>query len=177
MSQDDNTSQDQRNPAEQAAQNLANLLGRSVAGFIPSSNDDGESLPPLDLDIELFRRRNVSLASVVVMAGLLRSKETRRQAILRHITPEYFGEKSFDRFLFERIATRLHQHEDISLSEIETSVTEFGPTVYGEPSDERSLVGYRFTVTQILSLAPSPRQIDQAIELRKIWARKKGIIE
>ncbi len=177
MSKDNNKANEGKQAAEQAAQHLANLLGRSVAGYTPSSNAGDELPPQIDLNTELFKRRNVSIASLVVIAGLLRANRLHREAILQSAKPEFFWEKSFDRFLYERIRAALREHNDISMSDLEACIQEYEPAVYGQPANEHSLQGHRSTLVQILKFQPTPAQIERAIELRRIWAKGKGLID
>jgi hypothetical protein len=139
--------------AEQVAQHLANLVGRSVAGFTPKTSSGNE--PDLDLDEELFVRRNVGVASLVILSTLLHEDKGQQQNVLRQIKPEYLGEKSFDHFLFKRISDHLTTGENFSASDVEASIQEYGPAIWNEPSSERSLQGYRFTWKQLLRLRPT----------------------
>lgn len=161
--------------AEQAAEHLANLVRRGVAGFIPKTATGRE--PNFDLDEELFRRRNVALASLVILSALLHGDKDQQQNVLHTVKPEYLGERSFDHFLFERISDHVVTGVSFSASDVEASIQEYGPVIWSEPSSEQSLQGHRLTWAQLLSLRPTPRQVERAIELRQMWARNQGLLK
>ena len=122
------------NPAESAARHLANLLGTSVSGFVPDPPYDH-----VDLDIELSRR-NVSIASLVVISGLVNGNEELQKKVGNTIRPDHFREKSFEKYLFAIISNQLSDTGRVSIQEIERLIPDFRPSVNGELSDKRSLL-------------------------------------
>jgi hypothetical protein len=163
-----------KSAADSAAQHLANLTGRSVAGLTPKSQTGG--VPTLDLSEELFRRRNVAVASLVILAALLHGNAEQQNGILQRVKPASLGEKSFDHFLFEKMADTLSAGKLLVAADMAASIEAYGPTVWGEPSNARSLQGARFTWKQVLELRPTPVQVERAIELREMWARAKELL-
>ena len=162
-------------PAESSAQHLANLMGTSVAGFVPVSTS-GASLPVLDLDVELFKRNNVAIASLVILSSLVKGDQEQREECLRRTRVEYFNEKSLDRFLFETIVEYHRATGQVPVQDVRARILEYGPQVWGEASDERELTGHYFMWAQIVSFSPTTAQVERAIELRKMWAARNGLI-
>ncbi|MDR3573710.1 MAG: hypothetical protein P4L50_07605 [Anaerolineaceae bacterium] len=132
-------------------------------------------LPKVNLDIELFRRNNVSIASLVVLSGLLNEDHQHQQRYLSILTPDHFDPKSFERYLFEKIAAYLRARKNVPVSELEKWVTEYHLEIWGEsPPNERMFFGNNWNLRLMLSFDPTEEQIDQAIELRNM---KKEHIE
>jgi hypothetical protein len=161
--------------AEMATQHLADLLGTAVAGFLPSQAD--RLLKEIDLEVELFRRRNVGLASLALLAALVKSKGPDRERLIRYLRLEHFTKKSIEQFLFSCIVNATTNQQEITAEVLTSFVQEFEPTVWGEPPTERSLRGYYFKVAQILAIDPSDAQIEQAVALRQDWATRRGYVD
>jgi len=155
--------------AEGAARHLANLLGREVAGFTPVTRSGGE--PELNLDVELARQ-NIGVGRLTILAALLAAEAPERSQLLSTVRPDLFRDKSFDQFLFSRIAAAHGRGETLSPPELEACAQEFGGAVWDEPSDQRSLQGYRFTVRQLLRLKPTPSQVERSIRLLQTRASR-----
>lgn len=131
-------------------------------------SDLDSRLQTLDLEMELFRRQNVWIASFVILAGLLKEDQKQQLNYLDMITPDYFDLKSLSRYLFEKIVSYIKRNETIPVSEIENWIPEYAIQVWGEsPVDERMLFANQFTLRQILSFNPTEKQVFRAIELRK----------
>ena len=162
------------NAAEKAAQHLADLLGTPVAGFLPSQAD--QFLSQIDLDLELFRRRNVGLAALVLLAMLVKNDGQSRARLIADLRPEYFTQRSVEHFLFVRIMEALSKQQEITAETLAAFVRDYGPTVWLEPPSERSLAGHYFKVAQILSIKASDAQIEQALVLRRDWAERRGYV-
>jgi hypothetical protein len=125
-------------------------------------------LRTLDLEIELFRRKNVWIASFVILAGLLKADQQLQQKYFEMLTPSYFDPKSLSRFLYAKIAVNLRGNETIRDSELENWIPEYAVEVWGEsPIDERMLFANQLTLRQILSFNPSKKQVIQAMKLRR----------
>jgi hypothetical protein len=132
-------------------------------------------LPKLDLDIELFRRRNVWIASFVILAGLLKADIKQREKYLVILTPSYFDPKSLPRYLFEKIISYLKENDIVPVSELEKWVPEYAVEIWSEsPPNERMLFSNQLTVRQILNFDPTEDQFFRAIELRKEKMEKYG---
>jgi hypothetical protein len=131
-------------------------------------------LPKLDLDIELFIRQNVWIASFVILSSLLKSKYQQRQNLLVALTPRHFDPKSLARFLFEKIVAYQGENDAIPISELEKWIPEYGIDVWGSPLSERMLFAYQLRLRQILNFDPSEKQVNRAIELRKQKMDKYG---
>jgi hypothetical protein len=173
--------EEKRVPHE-AAQHLANLLGTSVAGHLPESIGDvtyssllsfGKLLPNLNLDVELFRNNNVGLAALVVLAALIMDEKSQRDHIVQSIGSEHFWPKSFELHLFQRLLSYFAEHNDITSFDFSKMISDYGLEVWGEPSNEQSLLGKYFKLAQIINLAPTATQVERAIELRRIWLNTK----
>jgi len=130
---------------------------------------------PLDLDIELFRRRNVWIARYVILAGLLKGDGRQRQAYTDILTPKYFDPKSLSQYLFEKITRYLRESENVPVSELEGWVFDYFIDVWNEkPPKERMLYSSQKTLRLILSFAPTEEQVNRAIELRKCEMERRG---
>lgn len=138
-------------------------------------SDLDDRLPKLDLEVELFRRRNVWIASFVILAGLLKGDKQQRQGYSKILTPGHFDPKSLSKYLFEKIIKYLDKNENVPISELEVWIPEYAIEVWGEtPPDERMLYSNQLTLRQILSFNPTEEQINRAIELRKEKMKKYG---
>jgi hypothetical protein len=165
------TKQDHEDYVASSARHLANLIGTQVAGYLPDYAKDG--LPPkLDLDVELFRK-NVSIASLVILSALVKDKG--RNWIIQIVKPGHFT--LFPRYLFEVMLEQLSEEGEIIASKVKDRIPDYGPKYHGEPLGEHSLRGYNFTWAQILDLDPTSAQVDKAIELQLMWAKKEGLID
>lgn len=162
------------NPADSSAQHLANLLGTSVAGFIPETK--AGKLPRLNLSTELFFRHNLAIAQLVILSGLIKGDSKQREMICRTIKPEFLGNKTFPNYLFSLAVKLMEETQDISIEVLSSNIPDFGPRIWGEPLDRRSLKGHYFQWSQILDFEPTPGQVEQAIKLCLEQA-KKGLLE
>ena len=132
-----------------------------------------ESLP--DLDIELFRRQNVWVASSVVISGLLKANPQQRKNFLMNLTPQHFNPQSLCQYLFERIVSFLEDNETIPISELEKWIPEYHLEVWNEsPPHERMLFAHNFNLRRIINFNPTEEQVNRAIELRKMTMEKKS---
>lgn len=130
-------------------------------------------LPILDLDIELFKRQNVSIASRVIISGLLKSTREQRDIYIAILNPLYFDQKSLLLFLFNKIINYLRENEIIPIEEMEKWIPEYSTQVWGEVSRGRVLIGEYFTLRQILTFEPTDAQVMRAIELRRLVMERK----
>jgi hypothetical protein len=149
-----------KSPQDSAAQHLANLVGTSVAGFVPEVPNDR-----VDLDMELFTRNNSAIASLVIIAGLLKGNPSQQALIRNSIEPLHLGAKSLENYLFTIVAEELRNNQVVSPEAIKQRIPEYGTVVYGEPTDYRSLQGYLFKWSQIISFEPTDKQILTAIQI------------
>ena len=157
------------NSADSSAQHLANLLGTSVAGLVPQPPND-----KVDLDSELARR-NVAVAYLIVLSALVKGRPDQRDKILTTIQPAQLQERSFENYLFVFIRDRLGELGEIPMPRIEEIITSYETVVWGEPLDERSLRGYSFKWSQIMSFDPNDSQLNRAIELiQETSKRERG---
>jgi hypothetical protein len=148
-----------RKPEDSAAQHLANLIGTSVAGFIPES-----PFNKVDLDFELFTRNNTAIASLVIISGLIKGDPTQREAILRSIKPDHLGNRSLESYLFRLISDELSDKGNVSLDAIEKSIPQHSQVDYGEPPNEKMLQGDYYKWNQILNFELTDAHISKAID-------------
>jgi hypothetical protein len=160
-----------KNPADSAAQHLANLIGTSVTGFVPQPPND-----KVDLNTELFLRSNVAMASLAIISALIKGHQNQRELILKSVKPEYMGKKSFENYLFGFLSSELKEKGDISIPAIEKKIPEYSMVVYGEPTNEKTLEGDFFKWSQVLNFEPTDTQTTKAIEILHNWARKEGLL-
>ena len=164
-----------KNPADSLAQHLANLIGTSVAGFVPEASDG--SAHEIDLNTELFRNNNMAIARLVVVSGLVQGDSAAKTRILKMIKPDYLGEKSFSAYLFSYAAELLGEAGKISIEKVEASISDYGPKVFGKPLDKNFVMGVHYKWSQIMNFHPTAKQLDRSIHLCRIDAREKGLIE
>ena len=137
-------------------------------------SDLDDRLPKIDLQVDLFRRRNVWIASFVILAGLLKGDKEQRQRFLSILTPHHFDPKSLARYLFERLSEYLQEHEQVPEAELEKWIPHYEIKVWGSPSSERMFFSDHLKLRQILSFNPTEEQVNRAIELRKEKMEKYG---
>lgn len=157
-----------KNPVESTVQHLANLMGTSVANFIPEPPND-----KIDLETELFIRNNVAIASLVIIAGLIKGNSNQRMLILSSIEPDQLGKKSFENYLFTIITEKLRKNQEVASKTIKQRIPEYSQVIYGEPETRGSLEGNYFKWSQIQSFEPTDAQIARSIEQRQNWAKKR----
>lgn len=132
-------------------------------------------LPILDLDIELFRRRNVAIASLVIISALYKANKQQRIKLFGILSPRYFDPKSLPKYLFEKIVEYLQEDEYVPEAQLEDWIPEYFSQVWAEsPPQGRMLFGSHLTLRQILNFDPNEKQTYRAIELRKMVMDKKG---
>jgi hypothetical protein len=146
-------------------------LGRDIQNW----SDLDFRLPILDLDIELFKRRNVSIARLVILSALLKANNQQRVKLLEILKPRYFDPKSLTRYLFEKIVAYLQVNESVPVVELENWIPEYFSEVWDEsPPGGRMLFGSHFTLRQILNFDPNEEQTYRAIELRQMVMKDRG---
>ena len=127
------------------------------------------SLPKVDIEINLFRRNNVSIAALVIVSGLLKGDQQLRQRLLSILTPDHFNPRSLPQYLYQKIAVYPHMGETIPVSELEKWIPEYHLEVWGESHpEERMFYADNWTLRQILNFDPTEEQINRAIELREM---------
>ena len=140
-------------------------LGRDIQSW----SELDSWLPILDLDIELFRRRNVRIASLAILSALLKSEKLQREKLLGILTSRYFDPKSLPRYFFEKITNYLKEHDTVPVPILENWIPDYSFEVWGEsPPEERMLFGNNLTLRQILNFDPNEEQTYRAIELRQM---------
>jgi hypothetical protein len=138
-------------------------------------SDLDDRIPKLDLNIELFQRNNVWIASFVILAGLLKGARQQREQFLSILSPFHFDPKSLARYLYTKFALSLQGNETIPISILENWIPQYATEVWGEsPPEERMLFSNHLKLRQILSLNPTEEQVYRAIELRKEKMQKYG---
>jgi hypothetical protein len=152
------------------AQALANYLQTDVAGYQPTSGirpepDDKKTIPYIpDLDAEIFRS-NIRMMYIVVLSGLIHGGDDQRRIILASVQADRFHDKSFPKFLFEKIAQQFQEKGNISVQELQAITPEHTKADYGAISTRRELFGHYYIWAQILRLRPTWVQIMKAIEI------------
>jgi len=115
-------------------------------------------IPKVDLDIEIFTRRNISLARFVVLNALLQNDRAYQAEILKHLRPENFT-NDFTRFLFQNIVEMIHSQGEVDAQELRCRIPSFAPNA---PEFARGCLA---NFDQILSLKPTPEHVERAIEM------------
>jgi hypothetical protein len=133
---------------------------------------DKSLLPILNLDIELYKRNNVPVAFLVLIAGLIKNIE-QQQKILERVKPEYIN-VPFHRYLYEVVIDELARNQKINVTSIINRIPDFGPLVYGTPTEEGFLKANYYTFAQVLGFQPTSIQISKAIDMVVGYAKKRG---
>lgn len=164
----DHPNHDDRNEGfdRESLRHLADLIGTSVSGVTPSTD-------AIDLDEELHINRNMAIASLVIISALFKSDHATREIIKEQIRAEYLRQKSIEWFLFIELVRIYENENEVSFQKFEDIVSRFAQEVWGQPSDE----GDQYKLTQIVSFNPTPTQLMRAIELRRLWAKRKGLLD
>jgi hypothetical protein len=137
-------------PEKQAAQHLANLLGRDVSGFesqrTPQISKDDQKADQIVADLLNGKRKeegfdiekcladdpvwpyNTQLPYIII-AYILREEDTRSTKLFQEIDPDVFNNK-FARFLFFRIK-ELRQENEFSIYRVQNSIENYGQYVSG----------------------------------------------
>ena len=162
------------NPIEEVAQLLANISKTSLLGFSPK-NSRGEVINPklVDLDLELFRFKNVTLAPLVMLSGLVGGDRNQRKHILGTIQVSDLREKSFNRYIFDQFQKNLEGNLDADLMDVALKIPDFGPEIWGEPSGDQSLIDHYYRWSQMISFKPTQAQLDKAMAMVKMVAEKR----
>jgi hypothetical protein len=146
-------------------------LGKNIQSW-----SELDSLQPnIDLDIELFLRYNVTIASFVILSFLLKSGKEQRDELFSRLTPSHFDPKSFARYLFGRLVVYLSENDHVSEEELERWVTDYFLVVWNVFSPKgRELYSVHNKLRLTLKLNPTKEQTYRAIELREKKMKDKG---
>jgi len=140
------------------------ILGKNIEKW----SDLDFQLPKLDLNIELFQRQNVWIASFVIIGGILNADKQYREELFRIIPPNIFNSKSLCKFLFEKISIYFNEADTLTESLLETWIPEYIICTWGESNlDEKTIYSNQANLRQIINFFPTKDQMKQAIELRK----------
>jgi hypothetical protein len=144
---------------------------------VKTSLPDKAMLPQLDLDAEL-ERHNVAVAQLLILANLIKGDQDQRKAIIVSIDAICFDPQLFPQFLFRKIVGYLHEdiNRKIPVKWIVSQIEDFYKQTYNVAPPKQGFQGELFRCAQILDFSPSPTQVLRAIELRKAWAKRKGLI-
>lgn len=148
-------------------QYLASQVGPEKVNLIPSY------LHEIDLDSHLVHK-NMAIASSVIISGLV--NDVAKDRIIQAIRYEYLRAKSFHAYLYEIILNQFKIKGDISIAEITAKIPDHSLKYYMEAPNEGDLKADYYNWAQILKMKPTESQIERAIELRLLWAQKKGLI-
>jgi len=144
---------------------LADLVGTSVGGISPSSDD-------INLDDELFLSMNMAIASIVIISELIMNSYDLRNTIRREIDSKYLKSKSIEWFLFNEIVEKLNRNEVVEKKELEAITSRYTQEIWGKDSRKE----HDYKINQILRLHPTRNQIIRAIELRLLWAKDNNLL-
>jgi len=133
-----------------------------------------DQIPKQDLDVELFTRQNVWIASFVILAGLLKADHQLKQQYISILTPFYFDPTSMARYLFEKIASFLEEKKTITIPILESWIPQYELDEWGESYSERMFFTNNIRLRRILSFDPTEEQVNQAIALRKDAMERYG---
>lgn len=175
-----------KHPEDQAAQYLANLMGKNVAGFEPQPVVQYPSPEQILNDLLSGKRGEKGFdiekclsnpsdwpwktyLPYLIMAYILHADNKRKVEVLTSISPEIFNDK-FARFLFLKIRD-LIQEDRFSIEEVQRSIECCGQIVFGyelTPILKLSLYSRWF---KTLATEPSVYQFSTALTM----LQEKGV--
>jgi hypothetical protein len=123
------------------------------------------TIPKVDLDFELCKRRNISLARPAVLSVLVSGNPLYQKKILERLHPEHFS-KMFDRFLFENMVDMIRNQGQVDVEELRRRIPFFAP------DNPEFIEGCLANYAQILSFNPTPEQVECALDILTSPPRK-----
>ncbi len=115
-------------------------------------------IPRVNLDFELFVRRNIFLARFVVLNALIQNDQACQAELLKRLHPEHFT-NSFTRFLFQNIVEMIRSQGRVDIQELRRRIPSYAP------NDPQFTRGCLANFDHILSLKPTPEHIERAVEM------------
>ena len=158
--------------AEAMARLLANLSGRSVAGFFPDPLADlsleqmmanPSLVPPLDIELQLVRYGDSHAVAQTILAAMIQSTAEEREGILAEIGGRDLDKDGFYSYLLDLLRTEVVTTGDISVERVRRLIPEYGPKTLSRPLEDWELRDCYFTWIQILNLRPTRGQFARAL--------------
>ena len=158
--------------AEAMARLLANLSGRSVAGFFPDPLADlsleqmmanPSLVPPLDIELQMVRYGDPHAAAQTILAAMIQSTAEEREGILAEIGGGDLDKDGFYSYLLDLLRTDLVTTGDISVERVPRLIPEYGPKTLSRPLEDWELRDCYFTWFQTLNLRPTWGQFARAL--------------
>jgi hypothetical protein len=178
-------------PEKQAAQHLANLLGRDVSGFepqrTPQSIKDDQKAEQILAELLSGKRKEEGFdiekclsdhlvwpydthLPFIIIAYILREEDTRSTKLFQEIDPDIFNNK-FARFLFLRIK-ELRQENEFNIDCVQNSIENCGQEVFGHELSPIYKLSYYRIWFKTLATYPTVQQFDLTLsKLRENQAR------
>jgi hypothetical protein len=175
MMQQDSSSADGEDipkEAEVMARLLANLSGRSVAGFFPDAVADlsleqmlanPSLVPPLNIDLQLALFNDPHAVAQTILAAVIRSSQVEREWILVEMGGRELDRAGFYSYVLGLLQSQWVTAGTVSIDAIQQLVPEYGMLTRSQPPEEWELRDYYFTWFQILNLRPTQDQIEEAL--------------
>ena len=158
--------------AEVMARLLANLSGRSIAGFFPDPLADlsleqmisePSLVPPLDIELQMVRYGDPHAVAQTILAVMIQSTAEGREGILAEIGGRDLDKEGFYSYLLDLLRTNLVTTGDISVERVRRLIPEYGTRTLLRPLEDWELRDCYFTWFQILNLRPTRGQFARAL--------------
>jgi hypothetical protein len=158
--------------AEAMARFLANLSGRSIAGFFPDPPGDVSLeqimaepalVRPLEIESQMVKYSDAHAVAHTILAATIRSTAEDREQILTEIRDRGLDKEGFYSYLLDLLRADVKAKGDVSVEWIQQSIPEYGPKVLSRPLEEWELRDCFFAWFQILNLRPTRAQLAMAL--------------
>jgi hypothetical protein len=115
-------------------------------------------LPEIDLDEELFLRRNPVQAVFVILNRLANNDLTYRATILERIKPAMLVTNAW-RFIFRNMVEMIHEQGQVDIEQIKQRIPDFAP------GENEFTAGNLANFQLALTFNPTPEQVERALEI------------
>ncbi len=179
-------------PEKQAAQYLANLLGRNVAGIEPNAITEDPD-PEQVLNDLLVGKRKVEGFDIekclsnysswpldiflpyIIVAYLLRIDDMRKIEFINDIDPDIFLCNKFARYLYTKVK-ELIQENEFSVERIQNSIEDCGQDVFGYPLSPILKLSLYTNWFKTLDTDPTSQQFNLALSILRANKAKGKVV-
>lgn len=136
---------------------------------LPASGRPNNTIPDMDLEVELFEHQRVIVSDLVVLAGLLKGNDEQKQLILQSVQEDFFC-FPFGGILFDAMRSSYTDHRRIDTDEVIQHV-------HNMTKEDKSRASILANWRIVQDLTPTNQQVEQAISLIRRAATRKGVLK